>query len=240
MAASGRGAWTLRGKDNETTFYARVQRKDEDPLPRDGSQNYPSRATAETKSWYDAVHYGVLAIEAVLVDLGHLAAEDSEGVFKMPTKRAVEAFQDANGLSVDGKVGMRTMDVLLRPIILDAARDADTMPRFIYAFARQESGFDPGAQGWTTPHDLGVWQFNTDYTEIADATDIKRAAHLVSHRFAAALEEYDGKSRELQVDCAILQHRSPEAADYLYRTGTDLGAESRQYIDSVRAFSTGW
>lgn len=52
-------------------------------------------------------------IQEHLAPGGYLTASDTTGCFDRPTAAAVRAFQEANGLEVDGVAGRATCDALL-------------------------------------------------------------------------------------------------------------------------------
>jgi len=235
--SEGRGAWTLRGKRNYSNEYVRKAQ-----TPVDGT--YPASLGDEEQAWYDSVHSGVLTIQGLLVDKGFLPERlmlERPGEFTFAVRHAARDFQASVNLRADGYVGMQTMKAMLSPTIRQCSHEAGVNPKWIYALARQESAFDPGAQGWTTPADYGVFQFNTSLgtVTINEAFDLDYAAPETCRRFATALEHFDGKGNITQIDCAILQHRAPTAAQTLYDTG-DTDEEMVDYIESVRDFAAEW
>lgn len=236
MTEYGRSAWTTKGKDNGLTYYAMPNKT----LPKDGT--IPDGLTAESQQWYVCVNLGVLAIKTLLADEGFLIPEAVDGIFGPRARKAVKLYQEANNIFAGGNVGTTTMTSLLRPVITAEALTKVIDPQWIYALARQESGLDPGAQGWSTPHDRGIWQFNTlvGPETPQTAADILHAADAVSRRWKQSFDKYQGKGADLRIDCSILQHRSPVGADYLYEHGVTLGPESDLYIKNVRAFATQW
>jgi hypothetical protein len=230
----GRGAWTLRGKDNGSTSYLRKWR-----TPRDGT--IPIGLDADATGWYESVHFGVLAMQRRLLAEGYGGPNLVTGEFGWATRRAARAYQAAKGIAGDGVVGPKTMESLVRSVIARVATLDGVDPQWIYGLAKQESGFDPGAQGWDTPYDRGVWQFNTSLgtVTVEDATDIDTACELVTDRFARAWKQYKGQGKDRRIDCSILQHRSPVAADMLFRSNM-IAAENATYIANVRSFAALW
>ena len=240
--STGRGAWTTRGKRNRTGNYARLQNK-----PRDGvipEQMPPDPLGYEDisdDSWFTSVNFGVFAIQSLLVSQGFDVEET--GIYRRETERAVEQLQArTTGLSVSGMVGQPTSQVLLRPVAISAAQAQAIHPRWIWGLAHMESGFDPGAQGWTTPNDFGWLQFNTmdGVPTPAQAFDPVWAGFEAARRFRKTRDEFSAKGHTLAIDCAIMQHRSPAAAEYLYTHEQPIGPDSDAYVQAVRSFAEEW
>jgi len=229
--SEGRGAWTTRGKGSGLTQYGRVKGQ-----ARDGYIGYTQGMQPEEVLWYECVHAGVVALTK------GIGSTEPGGVFTWATKKSVLEYQTANGLVVDGLVGQQTMKSILVPIIKRECAKEDIGPSWIYGLARQESALDPGAQGGLTPNDLGIWQFNTSdgIPTPEQAFDIDWACEAVCNRWKSAWIRYGGKGTELRIDCSIMQHRSPVAADHLYRTGEPYDDSARDYVASVRSLASDW
>jgi hypothetical protein len=226
----GRGAWTAFGKDNGSIYYEYIARK-----PFDGS-------TPEKGSDYEAVHLGVKAIEDRLVSLGYDDGWDdfvADGVFKVRTKRMVRRYQRDHGFPVSGIVGATTGSHLFGTYIAEAGLPFRFDSAYVYGIMRQESAGDPGAVGWMTPGDRGLFQFNTLVQEITyeEAHGYVEATDRMLSRFNNAWQKYKGKGEELRIDCAILQHKDPSSADKWFATGVSPGPISSDYVSKVRAFS---
>lgn len=224
--SEGRGAWSLRGKDNGSIYYARLLRK-----RRDGGH-------PEYDAWHEAVHHGVRGIQVLLIDAGYDV--DETGVFRLQEKRAIKAFQSAHGITVSGMVGMTTARALLAPVITRAAMEELFDPSFLYGIARQESGLDTGAQGFSHPADKGVWQDNTDFIESELAWDPIGAAYRTARRFRSCLNRYKGKGDDLRFNCAIAQHNAPAWADQWFETGEAPNDTIAGYVTAVRGFAEQW
>lgn len=57
----------------------------------------------------------VRAVQARLIELGYMKAGSNDGVYGKGTTNAVKAFQQQNGLSVDGSAGPKTIEKLFSP-----------------------------------------------------------------------------------------------------------------------------
>lgn len=223
---TGRGAWTVRGKDNGSVYYIRKWHR-----RRDGSR-------PDQDWWHQCVHQGVLGIQQLLFRRGY--ATPLNGVYGIKTKRAVKKFQRDAGLLARGAVGSATMTALMVPIIDAAAFTNHVDPSILYGIARQESGFDPGAQGFTHPPDMGLWQDNTDFIPWMMAFDPEGSAYRQAERLRHAMNTYIGKGVELRTDCAIAQHNSPLWADQWFANGVPPNEIIENYVASVIAFAAGY
>lgn len=221
----GRGAFTKVGKDNLQSFYTYRAK-----LPRDG-------ATPEKGFNYEAVHLGVKSIEQRLVQLGYDVLID--GILGPKVERAIKKFQTKNGISSSGQLGYNTGPALFRGYIEEVGQSFNFNPAYIYGFMKAESGGDPGAVGYSTPGDRGLFQFNTTLGSVTveEAHDFEWATEEVFSRFNNALNKYKGKGAELKISCAILQHKSPAAADYWFENEQPLGEVSIDYVSRVKAFA---
>jgi hypothetical protein len=228
MEERGRGAWTSLGKDNDRAYYTFVA-----DAPLDGS-------TPDQSVWHDRVHRGVLGIQRLLRLNGTVKPQKINGVYDESTSDNIRIFQLAERLKAEGAVGPQTMQALLRPVILSAAVGAKVHPRWLFALAATESGFDPGAQGWDHPVDSGLWQFNTDYAEIDMAYNPAKAAAVAGRRLAAAMAQFSGKGRRLRNDCALGQHNNPAGAEAWFATGTPPAGGIEAYVDTVRDNARDW
>lgn len=225
--AEGRGAWDERGKGNGSTMYERIK-----DTPKDGE--IPEGASGEELTWYESVNFGVQAIQSLL------GIATPSGMFGNFTRKRIRTFQEMADITADGIVGPETMARMLRPVV-NAACGTDVDPKWIWGLARQESALDPGAQGESTPADRGIWQFNTEYgVTPAVAHDVIWAADAVCRRWRGAWRDFAGKGQELRIDCSIMQHRSPVAAQYLFDHGLPYGPDSAKYVRSVRELAAGW
>ena len=222
---NGRGAFTSVGKDNGEDYYSFVKGS-----PLDGS-------SPEKGFNYEAVNLGVKSIEDRLVALGYSVKVD--GIYGPKVKAAVRSFQKSNGLSVDGRVGRITGPLLFREVIASVATSYSFDPALVYGIMKMESGGDPGAVGWLTPGDRGLFQFNTLVHDITyqQAHDYDWATETMFFRFNRAWSDYKGKGPDLRINCSILQHKSPVAADQWFETGVSPGPVSEDYVSKVRAFA---
>lgn len=232
----GRGAWDIRGKRNDETYYKRVHDK-----PRDG--DIPPGLSEEKSTWFNAVHFGVMAIQRLVCEEGFGDPEtDITGVYSWSTKSMVQEYQEARSITAEGVTGFYTMTELLKRVIVNACEPRNINPKYLYGLARQESGLDPGAQGRYTPEDYGNWQLRTVEGQypLSSALDPRKSAEEAGNRWVAAREDFSGKGQELRRACCILQHRSPTAAQYLYTNETYLGPESTAYVENVLGFAEQW
>lgn len=226
MAEKGRGAFTSVGKDNGKSWYAFVRNE-----PLDGS-------SPEKGFNYEAVHLGVKSIEKRLNDLG-LADLVVDGTYGRKVKRGIKKFQAANGIYVSGEIGYSTGPMLWHDHIKSVGESYTYPAEYIWGTMKQESGGDPGAVGYDTPGDRGLFQFNTLVHEVTyeEAHDFEWATEAAFTRFQRAWKRYAGKGPELRLNCTILQHKSPAAADSWFNTETSPGPISENYVSKVKAFA---
>lgn len=231
--AQGRGGWTTRGKDNGSSYLYWSAEMDQNSL--DGQ--HPERDL-----WHMCLHHGVKGLQRLLNEWQPDVHLKTDGVFGPTTSRAVKTFQTVNGLPNAGYVGRVTMEVLVSRLAADVATEKGIHPRWLYAFAAQESGFHPGAQGLENPPDMGIWQFNTEATtvEMGQAYRPRFACRKTAGRFKAGLEKYAGKGRRLQVDCAIAQHNWPVGADLWFENEDPPTAKIQEYVLTTRQWARDW
>jgi len=232
MAETGRSAWTARGKDNGEVYYKYTRNK-----PLDGS-------TPEKGLDYEAVHLGVKAIQQRLVDLGYdnsLINNDFvvDGIYGRKTRKMVKMYQAEKGIYAGGVVGSTTGTALWHDAIGEVGQAFKFDPAYIYGIMRQESGGDPGAVGYFTPGDRGLYQFNTLVHDITfeQAHDYMYATERVFSRFNNAWHKYRGKGNELRVNCSIAQHNAPAWADQWFATGNPPNSTIEGYVGKVLGFS---
>lgn len=230
MAETGRGAWTSIGKDNGESYYKYTKNK-----PLDGSD--PDKSLS-----HEAVHLGVKAIQQRLVDIGYdskIRKNDFvvDGVFGRKTRRLVKMFQSDNGIYAGGAVGPTTSSRLWHGAIADQGQTFRFDPAYIYGIMLQESGGDPGAVGWFTPGDRGLYQYNTLVHDITyeQAHDYMWATEAVFARFNNAWHKYRGRGMALKVSCSIAQHNAPAWADQWFATGQPPNDRIENYVGRVLA-----
>lgn len=227
----GRGAWTTYGKDNRSIYYEYIKGE-----PWDGS-------TPEKGPSYEAVHLGVKSIQTRLVDLGYdvdfKVPFVIDGTYGPRTKRMVKKFQRDHSLTVSGLVGATTASYMFGTYIEEAAVPFRWDSTYIYGIMRQESAGDPGAVGWLTPGDRGLFQFNTLVHDITydQAHDFKEATDRVLARFNNAWAKYKGKGEELRINCSIAQHNAPAWADQWFNNGFPPNETIEKYVSTVRGFA---
>lgn len=235
-AGDGRGAWTGRGKASDSPYYCLLPTQKH----RDG-EVLPGTWTVVELEWFHCVSFGVTAIQSQLILRGFLQPDQATGYYGKRTRDAVKKYQEAHGIDITGKVGSLTFGDMVRPQMDDAGEAHTIDPKWIYGVCRKESNLDPGAQGWDTPDDRGLWQFNTTIgVSVPDAFDVAYALERFCNRWNAGWKKYKGKGPDLRLDCTILQHRSPLAADFLFTTETSFGPESDYYIQKTKELAESW
>jgi hypothetical protein len=198
--------------------------------------------TPEYGDWYEAVNLGVKSIQHRLVSLGYddgLKFADEElmdGVFRRRTRRMVRRYQSDNGIAHTGTVGPITASRLFGSYISEVGTAFKFDPKYIYGIMMAESAADPGAQGWFTPGDRGLYQFNTlvhPDIDIYKAHDYEFATEAVFARFNNAWKKYKGKGADLRLNCSIAQHNAPVWANEWFDTGTPPNSAIESYVGRV-------
>jgi hypothetical protein len=246
--AEGRIAWTVRGKDNSSVYYALIPGTEETPALWDGSIG-----DNEGSDWHNRVKRGVRAIDKLLTLAGVPSQADDvkHSLFDKDMSERVKQYQLMSGIFLSnpsGYVGQKTMRSLVQVHLENACREVNVAPRWIWGQIVRESGFDPGAQGQFDVMDSGICQLNCSADgggySLEDAYNPTKALRISAHRFASKRDLYlveTGGDRSVAVNAAILQHWSPAAADeyvnsYDQITGeaTWPGPESREYVEIIR------
>lgn len=116
-----------------------------------------------------AVHAGVLAIQDALG--WHGVTIQADGLYGPVTAAAVTSFNTAcpapthgdpaHPADPPGTVGRGTAYRLFAPIITAYAQAHQVPPGIVHGIVELESGWDPGAVGYSTPQDLGLAQWRT-------------------------------------------------------------------------------
>lgn len=222
---TGRGSWTRRGmSDNSTIHY---QFKIVSGWRMLGSQ--PTR---------DADHYAIhLAVNAIQARVNEVKAGLGlaggapivvDGVFGNKTAAAVTVAQRALALDPDGVVGPKTTKALWRPLLVSAGPiSADLQCGLV----QKESGWDPGAVGYSTPSDNGLVQINLSAHPTVtreQAFDPYFAVGFMRNYLADALTRYEGR-----LEIAIAHYNSPTSAKEWARTGTAPNPTIAAYVADV-------
>lgn len=220
----GRGAWTATGKDNKSRYYEYILGK-----PMDGD-------AAGRDVNYQAVHLGVVAIQARLNSYGCSPALMVDGVLGRGTSAGIAWVQKKLGLVSDGQAGPATCKALWRDLIFWFSGVNQAPAGHIYGFISLESTFDPGAVGFVTPSDRGLCQINLVAHPMVtpeQAFDPNYAINYTAKRLADARIKYATKGVHLQTVCSIAQHNSPLSADKWYQTGSPPNDQIERYVQLV-------
>lgn len=220
---TGRGAWTKLG--GTTPYY-------ELTTPMVGSLAINEDPDDIT---FGAVNFGVKAIQ-ILVESGA-----TDGVYGASTKKAVKKWQKSNmpAGSDDGVFGPVTAKALIGKRIATAELNHKIPGHYLFGIAMQESELDPGAVGYYTPDDKGIFQFNLPSQKLtaAEAFDPTVAVPRAANRFEAAWKKYSKKTTALQIACSIAQHNSPVWADEWYTNGTPPNSSIAKYVTNVEKYA---
>lgn len=236
----GRGAWTHYGMPvNSTVRLYRML-----PPPPVGGE--PTKSPAHL-----AVHLGVRAIQILIDDLGYRRDGGGrivvDGTLDAGSARAIKWAQERLGIRADGFAGQPTLKALLAGPSLAAENTHDVPDRLVFGLMGKESGWDPGAVGYTTPDDSGLCQINlAAHPEVTleQAYTPAWALDYTAARMRRAFKKYRqaGASVALAWDCAVAQHNSPRLADDWADSGRPPRIPERieqieDYVGKVREFA---
>lgn len=227
---TGRGAWTQRGFPGAFSMYKRNPAGS----PMTGGQ-------ASLGPDHEAVHYGVLAIQKLLVLNGStLDYSSGPGLFGSKTQYATKVYQSLYVPPGDGVVGPNTMKSLLRKPIRAAQAKYSIVDNLLFGIVLQESGGDPGAVGYYSPADKGLVQINTAvHTSVTKEQvfdpefSLEWAATRLSTAYATFLGKTSGNVR-LSWDCAVANHNAPTWARSWATNGVPPNETIAKYVENVR------
>lgn len=217
------------GKLNGARYYEFIEGK-----PQDGSS--PGRDAN-----FLAVHEGVKAIQHRIAKLGFYVNPD--GTFGPNTRDAVKAAQHKLNLYVDGVVGPKTAKALWHDLIAYISGAASVPANHMAAIMLVESLGDPGAVGYSTPSDHGLFQINLDAHKditVQQAHDPEFAISYTAKRLHDARAKFLNKGATLQTACSIAQHNAPAWAQQWYDLGTPPNATIKAYVDKVLFEASNW
>lgn len=198
----------------------------------------------------ERVRYVVAGLQNDLVRRNLLAKPTNPfpGEWGSKTTAAMKTFQTSYGLEADGVYGPKSARMWFNPFFVWWENVLKIPERLLYGQSYSESMLDPGAQGYDTPLDRGLCQFNlTAHPDMTDAICygdaplcIQRAADLfdTARTKAAQLSGKPLDSR-LVLDCAIANHNNPALAQQWASSGSPPVVASRsfqiaEYVDAVR------
>jgi len=231
MTVLGRGAWTRKGFPNEAFS---MYKRNPAGTPMTGGQ-------AELGPDYEAVHYGVLAIQKLLVLNGSpLDYSSGPGLFGSKTQYATRVWQTIHVPPPDGVVGPNTMKSLLRGPIKVKQEQWKIEDNLLFGLVLSESGADPGAIGYYSPADKGLVQINTAVhlgVTTEQVFDPLFSLEWAATRLSAAYYSFLGKTggnTVLAWDCAVANHNAPAWARQWASTGTPPNPTIQKYVEGVR------
>lgn len=241
--ANGRGAWVKRGIGFDYRYALA-----EDPAQRIGTQ-------CEKSLDHWAVGIGCYAIQARLVELGHLSrvGEGEKGIFGPRTKAAVEAFQKASRdpaggmrLDIDGTVGKSDTRALFTPLLEESENEYDIPDRLLVGETNHESALDPGAVGYFIYYpdyrgvDRGQSQINSRANEQVSWDQAFSPPFALDWSAKRLRSYYDRfkrdypKTENTQLWCAaVCAHNNPSAAGKWAKDGGPPWKSAGDYVNSV-------
>ncbi len=222
---TGRGAWTAIGKDNKSRYYEYKA-----GLPLDGGRK-------DVNVNYQAVNFGVLALQKAINNLGYTPALVADGILGPKSTAAIKWAQTKIGTVADGQAGPNTMKAIIHPYVEYFEAVYAVPGEHVWGMTMLESAFDPGAVGYTTPSDRGLCQINLvahPSITVEQAFDPGYALNYSSKRLKDARAQFAGKGAVLQENCSIAQHNSPLAAKQWYAAGVAPNPTIEKYVSLVK------
>lgn len=191
-------------------------------------------ATPAPDDAHRCVTYGVKAIQKRIDELGFKPVLDGDGWLGPKTAEGIVWAQRHIGVVADGQAGPHTMKALLWPVIVEvAAPKGMAVAHAVGGICQHESGFDPGAQGFQDPADIGLVQINGPshpLLTIAERFDARLSFSLCASVVSAALAKY-GK-----IEPAICTWASPVWGAEWARTGHAPNPAMASYVAFVLAW----
>lgn len=215
---TGRGAWSKIG------------------MPPGGSRYYQLidqvRVGAEPELDADhlAVHYAVLTIQRRIVGLGYGGSIPGDGIFGPKTDVGLRWAQKKLGLTSDGTFGPVTSKAFFWPVVKQVA---GAYAQVVGGVCQHESGWDPGAVGFSTPDDHGLVQINqpaNPHVPLAQAYSPRFAFGYCKDRIANAMKTYN------DLDIAICSYASPLWAKQWFETGHSPNQAMTDYVKFVKTW----
>lgn len=186
------------------------------------------------------INLGILALQKELILLGYDPGVP-DGLYGNNTASAVRKFQTDKGRAAvgpsDGWVGSATAKAIFSPRLLNEQDKAGIPNDLLRGLIRKESSYDPAAQGYETPYDLGLAQINTDpelkrnYT-LEQVFDLEFAIAWTVREFIAAYKKFESKP-DLAWICAIANHNGPAWALKWFNTGEPPNGKIAAYVADV-------
>jgi hypothetical protein len=220
----GRGAWTSTAKGNRSRHYEHIP-----GTPLDG-------ASAQADLNHLAVNLGVKAIQARINSLGYEPKLQADGVLGAKTGAGIKWVQAKLNLRADGRLGPATAQRLWRDYVTWFAAWRGAPPAHLHGLMSAESNGDPGAVGYLTPSDLGLFQINIKahtYITPEQAFDPVFSTDYTARRLAEARRQFSGKGVALQTNCSIAQHNAPAWARQWYQDGYPPNERIAQYVAKI-------
>jgi hypothetical protein len=170
----------------------------------------------------------------------------TNGGFGKGMTKQVKAFQAAafggQTSQMDGVVGPHTARALLEKIAFDVEAGQHIPNHYLVKLIGQESGFDPGAQGFTTPLDRGANQISLFYhPDVTNAQamnpvfSIPYGGRLLASAYAA-IKDWDGALASYNIGQVRatdwVKHGKP--ASGLLAGTFDYAAQATKYVAQVK------
>lgn len=186
-----------------------------------------------------ALNRGVVAIQKRLNTLGFKPRITANGIFGVTTDAGVRWFQERFGVpgGADGLCGPNTCKYLFAGIRTEVEDLYDVPFDLVYKVSSQESQFDPGAVGQSTPDDKSIGQINLQWhpeVTLTQAFAPKFALDFTGKYLQGKHRAYKPRfaAPEDAWYCAVVAYNNPANAEKWANTGT-LNEPGQNYLNMV-------
>lgn len=218
---TGRGAWSTIGMPPNGTIYYELITPENVGF---------AGAKADADLSHRAVMFGAKALQTRINEMGYTPKLSTDGQIGPLTAAGIKWLQQTLKIVADGEAGPTTLKYALWPVI-KAMPYIDVIRHAVGGICQHESGYDPGAVGFSTPDDLGLVQINgpanPTLTE-AQRFDYHFAFKYCADRLSVAYNTYH------VLDYAIASYASPLWAQQWAKSGVAPNEDILKYVNFVK------
>lgn len=219
MTINGRGAWTSKGMPTSNSVYYEYL----SPVA--------VGSTPERGDDYRAVTLGVKAYQTVFNTVyGQSLVAD--GWWGVKTTASAKIVQTRLNVTSDGVVGPATSKAIALPLTRQRETLYSLPSGVLCGLVKQESSFDFGAVGYTTPADKGLVQINLPANPSVTEEQAFNPFFSLDYAAARLKKAYEKFKRW---DCAVASYNSPLWAQQWYATGHAPNEQIAAYVATILA-----
>lgn len=203
LAPTGRGAWTDIGMPTQGDPY--YDYRTPENVGRAGT--FPNADLS-----HRAVMWGTWQIQHRITHYSGAPQFTPSGVFDQRTELALAWAQEHIGVTPDAQAGPTTCLHLFWPYLNSLTKYSQTTRHIVGGIAQHESGYDPGAVGFSTPDDLGLVQINGPANPTL--TEQQRFNYIDAFNYALNRIQAALTTPGFTEDAAIASYGYPAVAEY--------------------------